>query len=320
MLPGALTLLLPNPGRRFGPACGADPETLGLRVPAVAGLQGVRRPVLQSSANRAGESDARRLEEVPEPIRAAAELVIDGGELPGTPSTVVDLRRYEDDGEWSIVRLGGVPAAEVGAALEWQFHFDPSTYLETIRSEVPAYEILQEELVRATGGGARRVLELGTGTGETAARLLARHPEAQLVGVDASAPMLAVARARLPAERARLRVGTIEDPLPEGPFDLVASALCVHHLRGTDKRDLFQRVRRALAPGGRFVLADVVIPADPARASIPLSPGFDRPSTVEDQLRWLAEAGFRSRITWQRDDLAVLASDSPGTSLVSSTL
>jgi len=109
LLPGGVTLLLPNPSRRFPLACGPDPETLGLRVPFVAP---VGRPVLQSSANLAGGPDARRLSDVPVGIRDAADLVIDGGELPGTPSTVVDLRSYES-GRWSIVRVGAVPEAVI---------------------------------------------------------------------------------------------------------------------------------------------------------------------------------------------------------------
>jgi L-threonylcarbamoyladenylate synthase len=121
LLPGAVTLLLPNPARRFPLACGPQPETLGLRVPAwppaLAALADVRWPVLQSSANVAGGADARRLADVPEPIRRSADLVLDGGELPGTPSTVVDLREYERDARWSIVRDGAVPAADVAAAL-----------------------------------------------------------------------------------------------------------------------------------------------------------------------------------------------------------
>jgi L-threonylcarbamoyladenylate synthase len=117
LLPGAVTLLLPNPSGRFPLACGGDPSTLGLRVPRVDLLAGVRWPALQSSANRAAGPDPRRLGEVPELIRAAADLVIDGGELPGTPSTVVDLRRYEADGSWSVVRLGAVTEEELGAAL-----------------------------------------------------------------------------------------------------------------------------------------------------------------------------------------------------------
>jgi tRNA threonylcarbamoyl adenosine modification protein (Sua5/YciO/YrdC/YwlC family) len=324
LLPGGVTLLLPNPAGRFPLACGEDPGTLGLRVPVVSvpELRGVRWPVLQSSANRAGGVDPRRLEEVPELIRAAADLVIDGGELPGTPSTVVDLRRYEESGEWSVVRHGAVPSSALETVLggetavhretapRGQFHFDPGTYLEMIRSEVPAYERLQQEVVAAAApGGVRRILELGTGTGETARRLLHQHPAATLVGIDASPDMLAVARDTLPRERVHLLVGRLEEPLPGDGFDLVASALAVHHLDGAGKADLFRRVAAVLASGGRFVLADVVVPADPQDASTPLTPGFDQPSTVAEQLSWLGDAGFDARVVWEEGDLAVIVAD-----------
>ena len=118
LLPGQVTALLPNPARRFRLASGDDAMTLGLRVPRVEMLSGVRWPVLQSSANRAGGPDPRRLAQVPELIRAAADLVIDGGELPGTPSTVVDLRAYENSSEWSVVREGTVSREEIAAALQ----------------------------------------------------------------------------------------------------------------------------------------------------------------------------------------------------------
>jgi L-threonylcarbamoyladenylate synthase len=121
LLPGGVTLLLPNPRRRWPLACGPDPQTLGLRVPAwppaLEPLAAVRWPVLQSSANDAGGSDARAIEDVPARIRAAADLVLDGGRLPGTPSTVVDLRRFERDATWSVLREGAVGAAAVAAAL-----------------------------------------------------------------------------------------------------------------------------------------------------------------------------------------------------------
>ena len=120
LMPGGLTALLPNPARRFPLACGPEPETLGLRVPAlpapIAALGGMRWPVMQSSANAAGERDARRLPDVPAAIRREADLVLDGGELPGTPSTVVDLRRYEAAGEWAVVREGAVPADSIARA------------------------------------------------------------------------------------------------------------------------------------------------------------------------------------------------------------
>jgi L-threonylcarbamoyladenylate synthase len=122
LLPGAVTLLLPNPAARFPLACAAQADVLGLRVPAwppaLAALTDVRWPVLQSSANVAGAPDARRLEDVPEYMRAHTDLVLDGGELPGTPSTVVDLRTYELDEDWSVAREGAMSATEVAARLE----------------------------------------------------------------------------------------------------------------------------------------------------------------------------------------------------------
>jgi tRNA threonylcarbamoyl adenosine modification protein (Sua5/YciO/YrdC/YwlC family) len=307
LMPGPVSVLVPNPAGRFGLACGGDLSTLGVRVPDVPRFADVRRPVLQSSANRAGEPDARRLEDVPALLRAAVDLVIDGGSLPGTPSTVVDLRRYEEDGEWSVARPGAVGERELTEALHWQYHFDASTYTEEIRSDIPAYDTFQEFVASATGSGARRILDLGVGTGETARRVLALHPDASLVGVDENEGMLAVAAAGLPPERVQLRVGRIEEPLPDGPFDLVTSALCVHHLDGLGKEDLFRRVHAALVPGGVFVLGDVVVPLDPSSAVTPLTPGYDRPSPLADQLEWLSEAGFEPNVVWSQADLAVVA-------------
>jgi L-threonylcarbamoyladenylate synthase len=108
LLPGAVTALVPNPEHRFPLACGPDPDTLGLRVPDVPSLAGARVAVLQSSANHSGGADARRLDEIPRDIRDGADLVIDAGELPGTPSTVIDLRRYEATGEYRVLRQGAV--------------------------------------------------------------------------------------------------------------------------------------------------------------------------------------------------------------------
>ena len=123
LTPGGVTLLLDNPQGRFplaaGPSGGV--RTLGVRVPALgpdaAALAGAPVVVLQSSANHAGGPDATRLDEVPEDIRQRADLVLDAGPLPGTPSTVIDLQAYEDTGEWRIVREGALLAAEVARAL-----------------------------------------------------------------------------------------------------------------------------------------------------------------------------------------------------------
>jgi L-threonylcarbamoyladenylate synthase len=119
LLPGPVTLLLPNRNRSFPLACGPGDsvETLGLRVPAwtpsLAAMGAVGAPVLQSSANLSGEPDARHLLDVPESIRTGADLVLDGGELPGTPSTVIDLSKYEQCGEWRIVREGPLTGADL---------------------------------------------------------------------------------------------------------------------------------------------------------------------------------------------------------------
>jgi len=121
LCPGAVTLLLPNPARHFPAACGDAPETLGVRVPrlapAASALEAVSRPVLQSSANLAGDPEARRLGDVTLALIAGADLALDAGELPGTPSTVIDLRRFELEGAWEIVREGAVTSAEIDACL-----------------------------------------------------------------------------------------------------------------------------------------------------------------------------------------------------------
>jgi L-threonylcarbamoyladenylate synthase len=113
LLPGQLTLILPNPAHRYDWLTGDRHTAIGVRVPE---LEGAAREIVKrvgavaaTSANAHGGADPRRLDEVPEEIRAAAVLV-DGGELLGTPSTVVDLT---DPGAFKILREGAVPAREV---------------------------------------------------------------------------------------------------------------------------------------------------------------------------------------------------------------
>jgi SAM-dependent methyltransferase len=189
-----------------------------------------------------------------------------------------------------------------------QFHFHPEAYLELVRSEVPAYDRLQDVVAQATSGlDARSILDLGVGTGVTAQRVLAEHPSARLVGIDESSAMLDHAHRALPA--ADLRAARLEDPLPRGPFDLVVSALAVHHLDGRGKADLFRRVASVVVPGGRVVVGDVVVPEDPADAVTPIDGTYDKPSSAAEQLHWLCEAGFRAHIVWAEADLAVLVGD-----------
>ncbi|HEX8647510.1 MAG TPA: L-threonylcarbamoyladenylate synthase [Thermoleophilaceae bacterium] len=120
LLPGPVTAVIPNPRRLYPLACGPAPERLGIRIPGLRpGLEAmlaIRRPVLQSSANPTGGADPRRLADVDPAVRAAAGAELDGGELPGTPSTVVDLTTYEESGDHRVLRAGAV-SAEVLADL-----------------------------------------------------------------------------------------------------------------------------------------------------------------------------------------------------------
>jgi tRNA (cmo5U34)-methyltransferase len=189
-----------------------------------------------------------------------------------------------------------------------QFHFHPESYLELVRSEVPDYELVQDTVASAGAEvTASSILDLGTGTGETLRRVATSHPHARLVGVDESEDMLAAARSVVPT--ADLRVGRLQDALPDEPFDLVVSALAVHHLDEREKADLFRRVALRLTPGGRFVLADVVVPNDPADAVTPLDAGYDLPSRVDEQLQWMRDADLNPTLRWSRRDLAVIVAD-----------
>jgi tRNA (cmo5U34)-methyltransferase len=189
-----------------------------------------------------------------------------------------------------------------------QFHFHPEGYLDMVRAEVPDYDRLQEVVAEAASEvPAHAILDLGTGSGQTLRHVMDRHPTARGVGIDESEPMLAVAQALVP--EADLRVARLQDELPEGPFDLVVSALAVHHLDEQEKAALFRRVAARLTPGGRFVLADVVVPNDPDDATTPLDEGYDIPSPAADQLRWLTDAHLVATIRWQHRDLAVLVAD-----------
>jgi tRNA (cmo5U34)-methyltransferase len=192
------------------------------------------------------------------------------------------------------------------ADMEW----NPDLYLREIRIEIPLFDDFQDAVAEATVGvEARAVLELGIGTGETARRVRALHPEASWTGVDASRAMLDRARDALPD--ADLRLSRLQDRLPAGPFDLVVSALAVHHLDADEKRDLFRRVAESLRPGGWFVLGDVVVPERPEDAQIEIDWVVDLPDRAADQLAWLSHAGFDAELVWSQRDLAVLKAELP---------
>ena len=175
-----------------------------------------------------------------------------------------------------------------------QFHWKPDTYLDLIRTEVPRYDELQEAAIAAIPFAPERVLELGMGTGETTRRLIEAYPDAWVIGLDSSPDM--VFRAREMYDDVQL--ARIEDPLPDGPWDLVIGVLSIHHLRAEQKQDLFRRVRehaRAL------VVGDVVAVPDPVA---PIDPSYDFPEKAEDLASWCG-----GTVTWQGDDLAVVRAE-----------
>lgn len=113
---GPVTLVVANPERRYPLACRDDPEKLGIRL--ISGpLAGVMCPVFQTSANFSGRNAAARFEEVPDSIVDGVDLAIDGGELPGIPSTVVDLTSIEEDGTWHVLRDGALSPGDLASAL-----------------------------------------------------------------------------------------------------------------------------------------------------------------------------------------------------------
>jgi L-threonylcarbamoyladenylate synthase len=116
LLPGPVTVVVPNPSHRYPLACRAEPERLGLRL--IGGpLAGARRPIFQTSANRSGEPPPASFDAVDPGIVGAVDLAIDGGELTGLPSTVIDLTSLDPDGGWTILREGTLGAAEVDRRL-----------------------------------------------------------------------------------------------------------------------------------------------------------------------------------------------------------
>ncbi len=132
-----------------------------------------------------------------------------------------------------------------------QFDWTPDEYLERIRSRIPRYDELQEQAVEAVPFAPERVLELGMGTGETTRRLIEAHPDAWVIGLDSSPDM--VFRARQSYDDVQL--ARMEDPLPDGPWDLVISVLSVNDLDDEQQRALFRRVKehsRSLVIGDLF--------------------------------------------------------------------
>lgn len=158
-----------------------------------------------------------------------------------------------------------------------EFDWTPDEYLERIRSKIPRYDELQEEAVKAVPFPPARVLELGMGTGETTRRLIEAFPDAWVVGLDASPDM--VFRARQTYDDVQL--ARMEDPLPDGPWDLVISVLSVNALSDEQKRSLIRRVREQ---SRSLVIGDVF-----------------EPDELSDLLEWSG-----GELAWRGDGLAVI--------------
>lgn len=172
-----------------------------------------------------------------------------------------------------------------------QFHEQPETYQERIRGAIPRYDELQDAAVAAIPFEPVAVLELGAGTGETTRRLLAAYPDAYVTALDASPEMVFRARELgIVVQLARM-----EDPLPDGPWDLVISVLAVHSINDELKRDLFRRVRQH----ARSVVIGDVVKADPQ--TTPLEEDVDFPATAEQLAEWC-----EGEVVWSADDLAVV--------------
>jgi tRNA (cmo5U34)-methyltransferase len=158
-----------------------------------------------------------------------------------------------------------------------QFDWTPEVYLERIRAEIPAYDELQDECVAAIPFTPERVLELGMGTGETTRRLIEAHPEAWVIGLDSSPDM--VFRARETYDDVQL--ARMEDPLPDGPWDLVISVLAVNQLNDDQRRHLCRQVK---GQSRSLVIGDV----------------FDE-RQLSDLVEW-----SEGEVTWRSGDLAVV--------------
>jgi L-threonylcarbamoyladenylate synthase len=116
LLPGPVTLVVANPQGRYPLACREDPARLGIRL--IGGpLAGAMCPLFQTSANLSGEPPPARFTDVPPEIVAAVDLAIDGGALTGLPSTVVDLTRFDAEGEWAVLREGALARGDLAARL-----------------------------------------------------------------------------------------------------------------------------------------------------------------------------------------------------------
>jgi tRNA (cmo5U34)-methyltransferase len=179
--------------------------------------------------------------------------------------------------------------------LATQSHWDPDTYLEQIRADVPRFDELQKAAIEAIPFAPERVLDLGMGTGETTRHLLERFPDAWVIGLDSNPNMVY----RLREEYDDVQLARMEDPLPDGPWDLVISVLSVHYLPTTAKENLFRRARehsRAL------VIGDIVKPPEGEAQESKLDPASEFPDSAAQIAEWSG-----GEVVWNAGDVAVIS-------------
>ncbi len=229
-------------------------------------------------------------------------------------------------------------------SLQTQFNAVSAQYDRQRRALIPCFDLFYQTAADLAAGvpQVRRVLDLGAGTGLMSAFVRERHPQAEFTLADISMQMLAKAEERffrLPNFRFIEQDLTQLEPsasLPEHGFDLIVSALAIHHLDGAQKQTLFRRIARLLAPRGRFINADQVLGETPAaeaayteawRRHVAAHPGLseaekaaaferiklDRMSTLSDQFRWLRETGLQPNLYFQHYNFVVFVADKGAT-------
>jgi SAM-dependent methyltransferase len=243
------------------------------------------------------------------------------------------------DGEWRDVllveRLLGEPAGEprhweysgavVSSGKEWSAEGTGARWLGT-RPRIPRWEETEAVVLDDVIGRRRvdRVLDLGTGNGHMLAALREAYPGAEGVGIDISSSLLAAARQRFDGDRGvRLIKRDLARSLPGDldSFDVIVSALAIHHLPDDRKRSLYAEAHASLRTGGVFCNVDVVAaPTRELHRRAQAAFGFgpedehpsDQPAPLTAQLEWLDEAGFANvDCHWKWLELAVLGGEKP---------
>lgn len=222
-----------------------------------------------------------------------------------------------------------------GKSLKKQFDSEFETYDKEVREVLPFYEKMHSEMIRAVSfpaGRHIRILDLGMGTGETSLRLLEKFQNAQVTGVDLSVKMMQTAKKRLAGclEKIEFIESDMKDHKPKGKYEACTAVLSIHHLESNEKKKIFVKIHGCLNKGGIFVIGDIiagnsneetqrleerwkthlekVLGRAEAGKWLKLYRKEDIPESVENQIKWLKDAGFRDvKCVWRKMNLAVIS-------------